>query len=603
MRQDFDVRGGPAVAPRNLPKLRAAMSDMGLDGFFVPHEDEYQNEYLPDANERLAWATGFTGSAGASWVFKDNAVLFIDGRYTIQAAEQTPPDLFQYVAMPEPGPFGWIAAQDLDGKTLGYDPRLLTPNDTARLRQAAGRAGARIVAVDVNPIDIAWDDRPEQPTAPVIAYSAETAGCAAEEKRQQVAATLEADHCHAAVITAPASVAWAFNIRGGDVSRSPLPLSRAILFANGTADLFIDLSKASSDLPAHLGNQVRLRPMDELAQGLADLGGHKVSIDPATASSWFFEMLGTAGAEIHRAPDPILLPKACKNDAEIAGTRAAHRRDGVAVTRFLHWLDTRAQSGSITEIDAALQLEQFRDEIGGMEDLSFDTISGAGPNGALPHYRVSTASNRRLETGSLYLVDSGAQYLDGTTDVTRTVAIGSPTSAMRRHYTLVLKGHIALSMVRFPKGTTGTHLDTLARHALWQAGLDYDHGTGHGVGVYLGVHEGPQRIAKAWNAIPLQPGMIVSNEPGYYREGAYGIRIENLQVVTPEADIPGGEQPMLGFETLTFAPLARNLIETSLLSDAERDWVDQYHDAVLAMIGPGLPDDLSSWITDACAPL
>ncbi|MEL6286952.1 MAG: aminopeptidase family protein P, partial [Pseudomonadota bacterium] len=384
---------------------------------------------------------------------------------------------------------------------------------------------------------------------------------------------------------------------------SPLPLSRAILFANGTADLFIDLGKASSDLPAHLGNQVRLRPMDELAQGLADLGGHKVSIDPATASSWFFEMLGTAGAEIHRAPDPILLPKACKNDAEIAGTRAAHRRDGVAVTRFLHWLDTRAQSGSITEIDAALQLEQFRDEIGGMEDLSFDTISGAGPNGALPHYRVSTASNRRLETGSLYLVDSGAQYLDGTTDVTRTVAIGSPTSAMRRHYTLVLKGHIALSMVRFPKGTTGTHLDTLARHALWQAGLDYDHGTGHGVGVYLGVHEGPQRIAKAWNAIPLQPGMIVSNEPGYYREGAYGIRIENLQVVTPEADIPGGEQPMLGFETLTFAPLARNLIETSLLSDAERDWVDQYHDAVLAMIGPGLPDDLSSWITDACAPL
>ncbi|MEM7765971.1 MAG: aminopeptidase P family protein [Pseudomonadota bacterium] len=603
MRQDFDVRGGPLIAPRSLPKLRAAMADMGLDGFYIPHEDEYQNEYLPDANERLAWATGFTGSAGAAWIFRDRAVLFVDGRYTLQAGDQAPDHLFSYVPTPDPGPAGWLSGETLTGLTLGYDAKLVTPNEAQRLEDAARRAGATLRAVAANPIDVAWTDRPPQPVTPIVPHPNDKAGRSSADKRNEIAATLTARDADAAVITAPASIAWLFNIRGGDVARSPLPLSRAIVRNDGTAALYLNPDKVSDRLLAHLGNEVAVMPETELADGLKGLSGQAVSIDPDTASAWFFDQLTEAGATLVRSADPVLLPKACKNETEIAGTRAAHIRDGVAVTRFLHWLDTDAQSGGVTEIDAAQTLEGFREELGGVEDLSFDTISGAGPNGALPHYRVSSASNRALEAGSLYLVDSGAQYLDGTTDVTRTVVIGRPTDEMRRHYTLVLKGHIAFARVRFPEGTTGTHLDTLARHALWQAGLDYDHGTGHGVGVYLGVHEGPQRIAKAWNSVPLQPGMIVSNEPGYYREGAYGIRIENLQVVTPASDIAGGERPMLGFETLTFAPLARALIDTALLRGEERDWVDAYHRDVLAKVGAALPDELSGWLGEACAPI
>lgn len=603
MRQDFDIRGGPQVAPRNLPKLREAMAELGLDGIFVPHEDEFQNEYLPEANERLAWATGFTGSAGAAWILANRAVLFVDGRYTLQAADQAPETLFEHVAMPDPGPFGWLESQNLEGARLGYDAKLVTPRAAARLEAAASRAGARLISLDRNPIDIAWTDRPDQPLAPIAPHTDAKAGRTSADKRAEIAAKLAADGATATILTAPASIAWLLNIRGGDVARSPLPLARAIVRADGTAELFVDPGKAGDDLRRHLGNQVAIRDEAELVAAMGRLEGETVSLDPETASAWFFDQLQAAGATIVEAPDPVLLPKACKNATELAGTRTAHLRDGVAVTRFLHWLDTEAQSGKVTEIDAALALEGFREALGQMEDLSFDTISGAGPNGALPHYRVSVASNRRLETGTLYLVDSGAQYLDGTTDVTRTVAIGTPSAEMRRHYTLVLKGHIALSTVRFPDGTTGTHLDTLARHALWQAGLDYDHGTGHGVGVYLGVHEGPQRIAKAWNATPLRPGMIVSNEPGYYREGAYGIRIENLQAVTPPADIDGGERPMLGFETLTFAPLAQSLIEVDLLSPHERDWVDGYHRAVAEKIGPNLPPELGGWMQAACAPL
>ncbi len=603
MRQDFSVRGGPTVAPHSLPRLRATMADLGLDGFFIPHEDEYQNEYLPEANERLAWATGFTGSAGAAWILTDRAVLFVDGRYTLQASDQAPTALFDHVPMPDPGPIGWLAEQALPGLRLGFDPRLVTPTAALALRAAADKAGAELVATDRNPVDIAWQDRPPQPLAPIVPHPERKAGRSSADKRAEIARTLAEGGADASVITAPASIAWLLNIRGGDVERSPLPLCRAILRSDGAVDLFADPAKVTEGLAAHLGNGVALRNPDELGEGFGHLSGQTVRLDPETASEWVFEQLRAAGAKIVEAPDPILLPKACKNPAEIDGTRAAHLRDGVAVTRFLHWLDTEAQDGTVTEIDAALRLEAFRDELEGLEDLSFDTISGAGPNGALPHYRVSSASNRQLVPGSLYLVDSGAQYLDGTTDVTRTVAIGTPAPEMRRHYTLVLKGHIALSTVRFPAGTTGTHLDTLARHALWQAGLDYNHGTGHGVGVYLGVHEGPQRIAKAWNATPLMAGMIVSNEPGYYREGAYGIRIENLQVVTPESPIEGGDLPMLGFETLTLAPLARSLIEPALLGPAEREWVDAYHARVAERIGPHLPETLKAWLADACAPI
>ncbi|MEM1146301.1 MAG: aminopeptidase P family protein [Pseudomonadota bacterium] len=603
MNQNFDVKGGAQIGRKNLPQLRIILSQMGLDGVYVPHEDEYQNEYLPDANERLAWITGFSGSFGSALILKTRAALFIDGRYTIQAADQTDHDLFERVGVPDPGPFAWLARQSLTGQTLGYDPKLMTPNDVERLQNAASKAGAVLQALDQNPIDAAWTDRPDQPMAPIVPHATEFAGQSSDEKRELIGAHLRQAGADAVVLTAPASIAWLLNIRGGDVACSPLPLARAILRQDGRATLLIDPAKDSAELRAHLGNQVSIASIESLKSELEALKAQTVSLDPDLASAWFFQTLEAAGATLLRQQDPVLLPKACKNAAELKGTVAAHRRDGAAVTRFLHWLDTDAQSGTATEIDAALKLLDFRTDDQSLKDMSFETISGAGPNGALPHYRVSSASNRTLERGTLYLVDSGGQYPDGTTDITRTVAIGEPSSDMRRHYTLVLKGHIALDRVRFPDGTTGTHLDTLARHALWQAGLDYDHGTGHGVGVYLGVHEGPQRIAKVWNETPLRPGMIVSNEPGYYKEGAYGIRIENLQYVTPPEAIEGGDRPMLGFECLSFAPLARGLIQTELLTLDERDWVDDYHQRVLAEIGPQLDSATAHWLEQACAPL
>jgi Xaa-Pro aminopeptidase len=603
MKQNFDVKGGPQIGRENLPKLRVQMERLGLDGFYVPHEDEYQNEYLPDANERLMWMSGFSGSFGSAMVLKDRAALFIDGRYTIQAADQTDSDLFERVAVPDPGPFGWLAKQTLTGQTLGYDPRLMTPNDVALFNAAATKSGASIKSVEQNPVDLAWTDRPEQPRAPIEPHALTYAGQDAAEKRAHIASALSDQGADAVVITSPASLAWLFNIRGGDVACSPLPLGRAILRSDGSATLLIDPAKESPNLREHLGNQVTLTDIQNLDEELSALSGQTVSLDPALASAWFFQQLEQAGANIVRQQDPVLLPKACKNATELAGTAAAHRRDGVAVTRFLHWLDTAAQSGEVTEIEAALKLLDFRTVDTTMQDMSFETISGAGPNGALPHYRVSSASNLKLERGTLYLVDSGGQYPDGTTDITRTVPIGTPSADMKRHYTLVLKGHIAMDRVRFPDGTTGTHLDTLARHALWQAGLDYDHGTGHGVGVYLGVHEGPQRIAKAWNATPLMPGMIVSNEPGFYKEGAYGIRIENLQYVTPPEEIEGGDRAMLGFECVTFAPLARDLIDVDLLSAEERDWVDDYHLRVVAEIGDLIDGEAAEWMKTACAPL
>ncbi|PKP82989.1 MAG: X-Pro aminopeptidase [Alphaproteobacteria bacterium HGW-Alphaproteobacteria-18] len=601
MRQTFDIKGGPQDGRAHLPLLRRELTAQGLDGLYVPHDDEYQNEYLPDANERLAWASGFTGSFGSAFVFADKAVLFADGRYTLQAADQTDPALFEVVGIPDPGAFGWLAQQSLTGKKVGYDPRLMSPNDVAALAAAAAKAGAELVAVSENPIDAAWTDRPSQPMAKVVPHSVKHAGLAHDDKLAAVGAQLARDGADAAVLTSPASLAWAFNIRGGDVSCTPLPLGRAILKADGSAELFIDEEKTDGALRRHLGNRVTLRPLSKLEEGLTGLSGKTVSLDPDVASAWFFDELQSAGAKILRQRDPVALPRACKNDAEIKGTTAAHARDGIALTKFLHWLDTEAQSGEVTEIEAVMKLEAFREDLGSMTDLSFPSISGAGPHGALPHYRVSTASDRKLARGSLFLIDSGGQYLDGTTDVTRTVPIGEPTEEMRANYTRVLKGHIALAAVRFPPGTTGTHLDVLARHALWQAGLDYQHGTGHGVGVYLGVHEGPHRIAKPWNAVPLMPGMIVSNEPGFYKAGEYGIRIENLQYVTPTEDIPGGEIAMHGFECLTFAPLSRGLIDVKMLSKEERKWVNDYHKRVVKVLGRKLDGEVKDWLKAACA--
>ncbi|HTK33946.1 MAG TPA: aminopeptidase P family protein [Caulobacteraceae bacterium] len=603
MRQTFDEHADPSFGPKHLPLIRAEMARQGLDGFLIPHEDEHQNEYLPDANERLAWATGFTGSAGAAVVMADRAAVFVDGRYTLQVRDQVDAALFETRDLVDGGVGAWLEDAAKPGQVIGYDPKLHSPDTLARLEQAAARAGARLKAVDANPLDAAWDARPRQPAAPVVPHPLDFAGEDSAAKRARIGASLAAAGTDAAVITAPASIAWLFNIRGGDVIRSPLPLGQAILNADGSARLFLDPVKVTAELPAWLGNQVQLQSPDVLPTALAELGGRRVLVDPAQSSSWYFDILKAAGAEVTPGPDPTALPRACKNAVEVEGARRAHARDGAALSRFLHWLSTDAQASLPDEVELVTRLEAFREATGALKDLSFDTIAGAGANGAIVHYRPTRRTNRRLEPGQLVLVDSGAQYLDGTTDVTRTVAVGEPTAEMRQRFTLVLKGHIALARVRFPAGTTGSALDVLARGPLWQAGFDFDHGTGHGVGSYLGVHEGPQRIAKRPDNTPLQPGMIVSNEPGYYKTGAYGIRIENLQVVSPASEIAGGERPMLGFETLTLAPIDRRLIDLDLLDAGERGWMDAYHARVLAAVGPQVEPDVRGWLEKVCAPL
>ncbi|WP_337188725.1 aminopeptidase P family protein [Phenylobacterium sp.] len=597
MRQTFDETTDRSFGPRHVPLIRAAMARQGLDGFLVPHEDEHQNEYLPAANDRLAWATGFTGSAGAAVILKDKAAVFVDGRYTLQVRDQVDAGLFEIRDLVEGGVPAYLEAAAGRGQKIGYDPRLHSPDALAQLRSAAAKAGAELTPVNDNPLDLAWGaERPAQPVAPVVPHPAEVSGEDSAAKRARVGAAVAGKGADAAVLTAPASIAWLFNVRGGDVIRSPLPLGQAILSKDGSARLFLDPAKVTPELPAWLGNQVRLETPDELPAALAELKGQSVLVDPAQSSAWYFDTLQAAGAKVIRGEDPCALPRACKNAVEIEGTRRAHARDGAALTRFLHWLATEGQANPPDEITAVRKLEGFREATGALKDLSFDTIAGAASNGAIVHYRPTERLNRRAEAGSLLLVDSGAQYLDGTTDVTRTVAIGEPTAEMRQRFTLVLKGHLALAAVRFPPGTTGSALDALARHALWMHGLDYDHGTGHGVGSYLGVHEGPQRISKAPNTVALKPGMILSNEPGYYKEGGYGIRIENLQVVTPAEPIPGGERPMHGFETLTLAPIDRRLIDRDLLSAAERAQLDAYHARVREVIGPQLEPEVRTWL-------
>jgi Xaa-Pro aminopeptidase len=597
--QTYDDPGGPALGRKHLPRLRKALKAGGLDGFIIPHEDEWQNEYVPPAYDRLKWTTGFTGSAGAAVVLADAAAVFTDGRYTLQVRAQVDGELFEYRDLIDGGPAAYVRERAPKGGKIGYDPKLHSPDSLDRLRAAAEAAGVALVALDRNPIDAIWDDRPEIPAAPVAPYPETFTGESAASKRHRLGEGLAKDNADAVVITSPASIAWLFNVRGADVARTPLPLGEAILRADGAADLFLADEKISPELRQWLGNEVALRPSAELQPALASLRGKRVRIDPASASAWYFEQLKDAGAEIVRGQDPVVLPRACKNAAEIEGSRKAHVRDGAAVSRFLHWAATEGQSGKAQEIEACQKLEAFRAATGALKDLSFDSISGAGPNGAIVHYRVTEKTNRRLARGSLFLIDSGGQYLDGTTDITRTVAIGRPSKEMRERFTRVLKGHIALARVRFPKGTSGHQLDVLARMSLWEAGLDYDHGTGHGVGVYLGVHEGPHRIAKLVNTQPLEPGMIVSNEPGYYKTGAYGIRIENLQVVTPAADVAGGERPMLGFETLTLAPLDRALIVKAMLTKEERDWLNAYHARVWEKIGLQLEGDAKTWLEAA----
>ncbi len=583
-------------------ELTAPHRSPQLDGFVVPRADEHQGEYVPLCGQRLAWLTGFTGSAGMAIVLKDRAALFVDGRYTLQAAAQVDAELFEIRHLIEEPPARWLGDALGKGAVLGYDPWLHTPQEVERLQAGAARAGATLKPA-ANPIDRIWPARPPAPLAPVVPHPDRFAGESAAAKRTRLGRALQEDGVAAAVLTAPESIAWLLNIRGGDVPHTPLPLSFAILRQDGSVTLFIDRRKLAPGLDRHLGNAVAIEPPERLASALEGLAksGARVQADPATAASWIFDRLKEAGGNIHRAADPCLLPKACKNPVELDGTRAAHRRDGAAVTRFLAWLAQEAPKGRLREIAASDRLEAFRKEGQYFRDLSFPTISGAGANGAIVHYRATPETEKLLEPGTLFLLDSGAQYLDGTTDITRTVAIGTPSPEMRENFTRVLKGHIALATARFPQGTTGAQLDALARRALWQKGLDYDHGTGHGVGSYLSVHEGPQRISKAPNAQPLLPGMIVSNEPGYYKTGAYGIRIENLVAVTPAPE--GGERAMLCFETLTLAPIDRTLVMCELLEADELAWLNAYHARVREVLTPLVDPETARWLEGATTPI
>ena len=591
---------------RRLKLLRERLAADGLAGFIVPRADEHQGEYVPLCGQRLAWLTGFTGSAGMAVVLGKRAALFVDGRYTLQAAAQADTKAYDIRHLIDEPPASWLPGAAKQGEAIGYDPWLHTPQEVERLRAGVERAGATLRAVEKNPLDQVWASRPAAPLAPVFAQPESFAGESATRKRARIGKALAENGAASAVLTMPESIAWLLNIRGGDVPHTPLPLSFAVVKADGAVTLFIDRRKLTPGLDRHLGNSVTIEAPERLGAALDALATEgRVQVDPATAASWVFDRLGVAGAQIHRAADPCMLPKACKNAVELDGTRAAHRRDGAAVTRFLAWLAREAPMGGLREIAASDRLEAFRKEGEYFRDLSFPTISGAGSNGAIVHYRASPETEKLLEPGTLYLLDSGAQYLDGTTDITRTIAIGNPSGEMRENFTRVLKGHIALAMARFPKGTTGSQLDGFARRALWQVGLDYDHGTGHGVGSYLSVHEGPQRISKTPNAQPLLPGMIVSNEPGYYKTGAYGIRIENLIVVRPDADAPtqDGARDMLCFETITLAPIDRDLVARNLLDHYEALWLDTYHARVRETIGPLVDSETARWLESATAPI
>ncbi len=593
-----DLSDAATVAPR-LAALRAELASRGLDGFVVPHSDAHQNEYLPANAERLAWLTSFAGSAGAAVVLKDKAAVFVDGRYTLQVRAQTDTAQFEPRDLVAEGPQGWLPDNLASGAKLGYDPWLTTANGVAGLRQAAERAGASLIACDSNPIDAIWTDRPAAPADPAIPHPANLAGESSAAKRTRIAAGLTKAGMDAAVITLCDSVCWLFNIRGSDLPHTPFVLAFAILHADGRAELFLDENKRTTELIAHLGDGVHLKPASDFAAALDALGKKTVLADPATAAAAIFDRLNKAGAKIKHASDPCQLPKACKNAAELDGTRKAHIRDGAALSRFLCWFAREAPNGALTEIAAAETLEGFRRATNYLSDLSFDSISGAGANGAIVHYRVTRSTNAPILNDQMFLLDSGAQYPDGTTDVTRTLIVGTPTPEMRDRFTRVLKGHIALATARFPEGTIGMQLDSFARRPLWEAGLDYDHGTGHGVGSYLSVHEGPQNISKRPVSQPLRPGMICSNEPGYYKTGEYGIRIENLVVVTEPKAMAEGERPMMGFETITLAPIDLNLVEPGLLTDPERVWLNAYHARVLETLKPLLDEETRAWLEKA----
>lgn len=604
MFQNFTLKADPGHGPARLADLRREMTSAGLEGFLIPRSDAHQGENVPERDERLAWLTGFTGSAGIAIALKDKAAVFVDGRYTLQVKDQVDGTAFERLHSLDCTPDAWLKDNIGKDMRIGFDPMLHTVADVRKFKKVCEQRGAELAPVAENLIDRIWTDQPEPPTAPISIHPLDFSGEASREKLARIQKDILEAEAGAAILTLPDSIAWLFNIRGGDVPNAPLPLSFALVPAKGVPTLFIDGRKLSNDVRSQLTEMMDIGEPGAFLPAVEQLAetGTAILLDPNSAPDAVARAILSKDGKLVEMRDPVRLPKAIKNTVEQDGARKAHERDGVAFARFLAWFDANAGTGELDEISVARALENFRAETGRLKDLSFDTISGAGPNGAIVHYRVTEQTNRRIEPGSLYLVDSGAQYEDGTTDITRTLAVGPVTDAMKHHFTLVLKGHIAISTARFPKGTTGAQLDTLARIAMWKAGVDFDHGTGHGVGSYLSVHEGPQNISKR-GAEPLKAGMILSNEPGFYKTGAYGIRIENLELVREAEDVPGGDRAMHSFETLTFAPIDRRLVDHALLDETELRWLNDYHQDVFTKLSPGLDEETTEWLAGACAPI
>jgi len=601
--QTFDEPEHGVALSARLAAFREELARRTLNGFIVPRADQQQNEYVPPSEERLAWLTGFTGSAGLAVVLTHQAAVFVDGRYTLQAAKQVDGEAWTIESLVEPPPERWLEQHLKPGDRLGFDPWLHTSSAVERMQAACAKAGAELIAIDGNPVDAVWTERPAPPLGQVSVHGVEFSGESEAAKLDRIRSELDRLKADALVLSDSHAVAWTFNIRGADVAHTPLPLSYALVPTQGRPTIFIDARKLSNSARDHLEQTAQVAEPSALApalQALAASGG-AIALDSATAADALTRLITEAGGKPLRGADPVALLKAVKNVTEIEGTRTAHRRDAVALARFLAFIDREAPKGTLTEIDAVEALESFRRDTGALKDVSFPTISGTGPNGAIVHYRVTRASNRRIHPGDLLLIDSGAQYQDGTTDVTRTIAIGEPSDEMRDRFTRVLRGHIAIARAVFPDGATGAQLDTLARQFLWQAGIDFDHGTGHGVGSYLSVHEGPARISKL-GTTPLKRGMILSNEPGYYKADGFGIRIENLELVV-EATIDGAEKPMNAFETLTLAPIDRRLIDLELISAKELAWLNDYHARVRREVRPHLDGPTQLWLDEATAPL
>ena len=602
--QTFDDAADPGASAPRVIALRTELARRGLTGFIVPHADCHQSEYLPASEERLAWLTGFTGSAGVAIVLIERATLFVDGRYTLQAREQVDSSIFTIEHLVETPPDQWIERTLGKGDVLGYDPWLHTVEGAEKLAKACANAGATLVAIEPNPIDELWNGRPAPPLGAVKLHDLRYAGEAAETKLALIRPEIAKLKADSLVVSDPHAVAWTFNIRGADVSHTPLPLSFAVIPREGRPALYTDGRKLSNDVRHRLEEIADVRAPEDFARDLSALGeaGKTVRLDQATGADALARLVGNRGGKVSKGPDPIALLKAVKNPIEIEGARAAHRRDGAAVTRFLAWFDREAPHGKLTEIGIVEALESFRRETGLLKEVSFSTIAGAGPDGAIVHYRVTRKTDRTISPGDLVLIDSGGQYEDGTTDITRTVIVGNPTAEMRDRFTRVLKGHIAIATAVFPDGVSGSQLDSFARQSLWQAGIDFDHGTGHGVGSYLSVHEGPARISKL-GTVALKRGMILSNEPGYYKTGGFGIRIENLVLVVEGPAVAGAEKPLNAFETLTLVPIDRRLIQRDLMTTTEVEWLDAYHARVCAVLMPVVDADTATWLEATTAPL